>query len=139
MARIGFADHGKSLGEVRHGTRIILACSHDVSESFKRTHVLRILVDELYENGFSLIAFVERIEIERLANIDGALQRCALRDLVVRCNRIVVPLHGFLSVGERGKSKGMVGLRIEGELQVDRSEADAPFSGKCLTEAIEYF
>ena len=84
---------------------------------------------EPFQNGLGVIGLLERIEIEGLANVDGALQRRPLRDLVIGRDRVVVALHSFLSVGKRGKSKSVVGLGVEGELQIDRSEADTAFSG----------
>ena len=50
-----------------------------------------------------------------------------------------ITLRLLLGAGQRRQSEGMVGLRVQRELQIDRAKADAAFAGQRFAQPIENF
>src|SRR4029078_1441585 len=98
---------------------IALAGAQDVAQRVERLQVRRAFRRQTVEDLLLLVDLFQRIEIERLPDVDSRLQRRAGRNAVISVDRILVALRRLVGAGERGEREGVIGLGVERELQIE--------------------
>ena len=132
-------------GDQRDGARVVvgrflvaLARAHDVAECVERLDVGRIVLGDLLQQFLGFVGPLERVEVERLADLDRGLQRAALGDAVVGGDGIAELLGRLVAAGERGQGERLLRRDEQRHLQIDDAEADAAFTGQGFAQAIEH-
>jgi hypothetical protein len=89
------------------------------------------------ERRSRVIDFVERIEIECLADLDRRSKRACPRNAIIRRDRFGILLAAFIGACESGERELMVRLHVESHLHVKHADAHGAFRDERFTQTIK--
>ena len=112
--------------------------AHDVAERIERTNVLRVLGDDFFEQHLGVVHPLERIQRQRLLNLDVQPERRILFDVVEGGELEIVSLGAIIGFGERDLGEREVRLKVESELQEDDAHVEAALAGESIADAVKH-
>ena len=139
VPRVRFLDDGDGAGVIADRFVPAFLAPHDRPKRVERLQVIGLAVGDLLQQRLGFLDAVERIEVERFADIDGGFQRGAGRDLLVDFDGASVIFGALVNIGERGQGERKARLQVQRILQEHGTGTNPALAGQRFAQAEQRF